>query len=57
MMMTMCFVNHLNQKGKYTTEKVNGKGKYLLKLSWEKIKMVRKVRNATWKQVITGYTA
>ena len=47
MMMTMFFVNHINQKGNYTTEKVNQKEEYLLKLSQEKIKMARKAKNAT----------
>ena len=51
--MTTCFVNPINRKGKYTREKVNRKGEYLLKLSWEKIKMARKVKNMTWKQHLT----
>ena len=50
MMIMTCFVSPVNQKGKYTREKVNRKREYLLKLSREKIKMARKVKNATLKQ-------
>ena len=50
MIMTTCFVNPINRKGGYTREKINRKGEYLLKLTREKIKIARKVKNATWKQ-------
>ena len=53
MTMPMFFVNHINRKENYTTEKVNQKEEYLLKFSQEKIKMARKAKkakNTTWKQ-------
>ena len=53
MMMQMFFVNHINRKENYTTEKVNQKEEYLLKVSQEKIKMARKAKNTTWKQNLT----
>ena len=52
-MMPMFFVNHINRKENYTTEKVNQKEEYLLKLSQEKIEMARKAKNTSWKQNLT----